>query len=137
MSTKQPTTIVLANRPRLLRDLLRFALIGAGDAFHVVVVDNEGDLAATLRKVAPDWVVVTSQPKLDNSKLARDVQSAWLTISQDGSRLRALLPAQTAAESLNGDESSTPPATTFTDISLVDLLNLFRGADQTTGRAAA
>ncbi len=147
MSTKKPTTIVLANRPRLLRELLRFALVGSGDSFQVVVVDNEGDLAATLRKVAPDWVVVTSQPKVDN-----DVQSAWLTISQDGSKLRALLPAHLAAESNNieagnveasdveaGDveEGEDQMASTFTDISLNDLLNLFRSTHRSAGRAAA
>jgi hypothetical protein len=111
---------------------LRFALVGAGDSFHVVVVDNEGDLAATLRKVAPDWVVVTSQPKLDN-----DVQSAWLTISQDGSKLRALLPAQLAAEASEIEGNESQMASTFTDISLNDLLNLFRSAHRSADRAAA
>lgn len=132
MSTKQPTTIVLANRPRLLRELLRFALVGAGDAFHVVVVDNEGDLAATLRKVAPDWVVVTSQPKLD-----KDTQSAWLTISQDGSKLRALLPAHLAGASSDAKQGRDGATSTFTDITLNELLNLFRSTEQSTGRAAA
>lgn len=86
------TVIVIANRPRFFRELLYRALATASEAFQVLEVTDEGQLAKTLKGKQADWLIVTSEegtdlPSAAEALLAAQPQLSAVAVSSDGARV--------------------------------------------------
>ena len=92
MSVPTPITIILANRPRLFRELLQHALTTASAQFRVVEVTDSSPSPATLRQA--DWLVVDEElaGEADNWT-ASHPHLGILALESRGSRARVLAPA--------------------------------------------
>jgi hypothetical protein len=94
-TTGSKITIVVANRPRIFRELLHHALATSSDQFEVRAVNAEPDILKTVRNLPAHWLIVTSD---DNHNLPTAAQSllnsqsdlSLIAVSQDGSRLEVL-----------------------------------------------
>jgi hypothetical protein len=91
----KPITIVVANRPRIFRELLYHALATSSDQFEVQAVSADPEIAKAVRSLGAQWLIVTSD---DNHSLPPPTQSllnslpglSLIAMSQDGSRLEVL-----------------------------------------------
>ncbi|HXF63160.1 MAG TPA: hypothetical protein VNK95_16155 [Caldilineaceae bacterium] len=91
----KPTVIVVANRPRIFRELLHRALADSSERFQVLEVGLESDLSKTLRAIKADWLIVTTD---DDHTLSNQVQSVLnaqpslsaVAVSPDGNRVEVL-----------------------------------------------
>jgi hypothetical protein len=86
--------IVVANRPRIFRELLYRAL-SSTERFEVLEIANEHELGRTLRQAKADWLIVTSEddgslPNQAQSALAAQPPLSAVAVSPDGSQLEVL-----------------------------------------------
>jgi hypothetical protein len=86
--------IVVANRPRIFRELLFRALTSA-DRFEVLEVANEHELGRTLRGAKANWLIVTTEddgslPAQAQAALAAQPPLSAVAVSPDGSQLEVL-----------------------------------------------
>jgi hypothetical protein len=109
-----PITVVLANRPRLFRELLRHALNTASSRFRVVEAANAMPSPALLGEA--DWVVVDEESSSEITQLtAAHPHLNILALESRGSRAHVL-----AANAPSGWHSLTEVPTLST---LFDLLS--------------
>ena len=91
-----PITIVLANRPRLFRELLQHALNTASPRFRVVEAADALPSPALLREV--DWLIVDEEAANEAAKLAVTYPKLGiLALEGRGIRARLLAPAAEVA----------------------------------------
>jgi hypothetical protein len=84
-------TVVLANRPRLFRELLQHALNTASPKFEVIEVADSAPAASILREA--DWVVVDEDSATTVAKMsASHPHLGILALEGRGSRARVLAP---------------------------------------------
>jgi hypothetical protein len=92
MSVPTPITIILANRPRLFRELLQHALNTAPAKFRVVEATDSNPTPSTLKQA--DWLIVDEESAGEAEKLtASHSQLGILVLEGRGSRARVLAPA--------------------------------------------
>jgi hypothetical protein len=97
MTSQRPTTIILANRPRLFRELLHHALATASPKFEVVEA-NDLTAASNLIKDA-DWLIVDEEATDNLHNLMRVYPNlAILALDGRGSRARLLAPRSSTHE---------------------------------------
>lgn len=96
MSVPTPSvTVVLANRPRLFRELLQHALNTASPRFNVIEAADSPPTMATLREA--DWVVVDEDSATAVTKMSANLPNLGiLALESRGSRARVLAPAEHA-----------------------------------------
>jgi hypothetical protein len=92
MNIKPSITVVLANRPRLFRELLQHALRTASQKFHVVEATNGMPTTAVLRDA--HWLVVDEEMAAEAVKLAT-THSRLGILALDGrvGRVRLVAPS--------------------------------------------
>lgn len=91
----KPTVIVVANRPRIFRELLHRALADSSERFQVLEVGAEAELAKTLKTIKADWLIVSTD---DDHTLSNQTQSVLnaqpslsaVAVSPDGNRIEVL-----------------------------------------------
>jgi hypothetical protein len=84
-------TVVLANRPRLFRELLQHALNTASPKFEVIEVADSAPAASILREA--DWVVVDEDSATTVAKMSASYPHLGiLALEGRGSRARVLAP---------------------------------------------
>ncbi|MCC6458262.1 MAG: hypothetical protein IT328_25135 [Caldilineaceae bacterium] len=90
-------TVVLANRPRLFRELLQHALNTASPQFEVIEVADAAPAASVLRDA--HWIVVDEDSATAVAKMSvNHPHLGILALEGRGSRARVLAPAEHAAE---------------------------------------
>jgi DNA-binding NarL/FixJ family response regulator len=95
MSIQSSVTIVLANRPRLFRELLQHALNTASPQFHVVEAADAMPSHATLQNA--DWLIVDEESATAGESFSADhPHLGILVLDGRGSRARILAPAPEA-----------------------------------------
>lgn len=109
-------TIVLANRPRILRELLHHALSTTEVAFQVVEVSDDGQLPAMLDRVAPQWTIIGALP--NEETLPTTLATAYpgmgiMAVAPDGSQV-----------SIITNNGNGPLRSDYPDVSLAQLMNL-------------
>src|SRR5690606_31875452 len=87
--------IVVANHPRFFRELLYRALATASEAFHVMEIADESQLAKSLKGQQADWVIVTSEEGASLSSAAESLLAAQpslsaVAVSPDGARVEVI-----------------------------------------------
>jgi len=91
MSVPTPITIILANRPRLFRELLQHALNTAPAKFRVVEATDSNPTPSTLKQA--DWLIVDEESAVEAEKLiASHSQLGILVLEGRGSQARVLAP---------------------------------------------
>jgi len=92
MSNQSSVTVVLANRPRLFRELLQHALKTVSPQFRVVEAADAMLSPSVLRDA--HWLIVDEDSATDTSKmLAANPNLGILALEGRGSRARVLAPA--------------------------------------------
>jgi hypothetical protein len=92
-----PITVILANRPRLFRELLQHALNTASPRFHVVEAGDAVPAPALLDEA--DWIVVDEDSAEAVAELpANHPHLGILALEGRGSRARVIAPASKADE---------------------------------------
>ena len=123
MSNQSPVRIILANRPRLFRELLQHALEGMGKQqthpFQIVAVTDTVPAATKLQDV--DWLIVDDETAASAVKLvAANPDLKVLSVEGRGHRLQMLaatsparweeLAASPSLDDLAGILQATTPA---------------------------
>ena len=94
-----PVTIVLANRPRLFRELLQHALNTASPQFKVVEAADAMPSPATLRDV--DWLIVDEDQATEAAKLAAShPKLGILALEGRGISARVVAPVDATHQSM-------------------------------------
>ena len=97
MSNQPQITVILANRPRLFRELLQHALKTESPHIKVVEVADGSPSAALLREAT--WLVVDEDSAANSTKVASAYpQLGILALEGRGSSLRLLSPLGIARE---------------------------------------
>lgn len=97
MSIQQPVTVVLANRPRLFRELLHHALNTASPRLEVVEAADAMPSSSVLRDA--DWLIVDEETTSQAAKLASSNRHLGiLALDSRGSRARLISPIGEAAK---------------------------------------
>jgi len=92
-------TVVLANRPRLFRELLQHALNTASPQFRVVEAADAMPSPALLHDA--DWLIVDEESPIESAKLAATYPHLGiLALEGRGSRARVLAPVAQANQHL-------------------------------------
>lgn len=104
MSSQTPVTIVLANRPRLFRELLQHALNTEPGQFRVIEAADAMPSATILRDAA--WLIVDEDTAMDAAKIiTAHPHLGILSLEGRGSRARVLAPSSLAS----GEQISDVP----------------------------
>ncbi len=102
MSGSKSITVILANRPRLLRELLQYALKTASAKFHVIEAADPAPTASVLRDA--DWVVLDVESASEAASLtAEHPRLGILVLEGMGSRARVVAPASHTNKELTSD----------------------------------
>ncbi len=102
MSGSKSITVILANRPRLLRELLQYALKTASAKFHVIESADPAPAASVLRDA--DWVVLDVESASEAASLtAEHPRLGILVLEGLGSHARVVAPASRANQELTSD----------------------------------
>ena len=92
-----PVTVVLANRPRLFRELLQHALNTASPAFRVVEAADAMPSPSVLRDV--DWLIVDEESATEAAKLVGSYPKLGiLALEGRGISARLIAPAAAATQ---------------------------------------
>lgn len=121
MST-ETITIVLANRPRILRELLLHALTTAEGNFEVVEVSEDHQLPAVLERVSPDWAIIGAIPNEETvpaTLASANPGLAIMAVATDGSQV-----------SIVTHNGRGPVRAEYPDISLAQLMTLLHRGPQ-------
>jgi len=114
MSLKPSITVVLANRPRLFRELLHHALKTASAKFQVVEVGDGMPTAAVLREA--QWLIVDDDMIPATTELTKSLPGLGvLSLDGRGGRVRVV------ASNRNRDQQSLSDAPTLSQ--LIQLLS--------------
>jgi hypothetical protein len=93
MNIQTPITVVLANRPRLFRELLQHALNTASPQFRVIETADVVPSPSLLREA--DWVVVDEESVTSAEKLAATHPHLGILVLEGrGSRALVLSPGE-------------------------------------------
>jgi hypothetical protein len=93
MSTQTSITVVLANRPRLFRELLQHALNTASPQFRVVEAADAMPSSTVLREA--DWLVIDEESAASAEKLAATHPHLGILVLEGrGSRVLLLAPSE-------------------------------------------
>ncbi len=95
--------MLVANRPRLMRELVLAAIHGQPDIEVVGEVSNENDLADAIEESQPDVLIL----KLDTSK-PREAQCGFLLGRHPQMRILALAPEEIAECSIGRSSTCAP-----------------------------
>lgn len=92
-SIQQPCRIILANKPRLLRGMLKRVLQKVPDFQVVGEVLDPARLSATIEKTEAQWVVLSlspagNMPAMAETLLAVHPTICILAVAMDGSRVK-------------------------------------------------
>jgi hypothetical protein len=102
MSSQSTVTVVLANRPRLFRELLQHALNTASSRFRVIEATDALPSASTTRNALlheADWLVVDEEAAAEAGKLTMtNPKLKILSLDGRGSRARVLATANTSGD---------------------------------------
>lgn len=102
MSGPKSITVILANRPRLLRELLQYALKTASAKFHVVESTDAAPAASVLRDA--DWVVLDVESASEATSLSAEHPRLGILILEGlGSHARVVAPASHTNQELASD----------------------------------
>jgi hypothetical protein len=97
MSIQSSVTVILANRPRLFRELLQHALNTQKSQFRVIESTDAMPSATLLRDA--DWLIVDEDAAIDAAKIiAAHPHLGVLSLEGRGSRARVLAPNALASE---------------------------------------
>jgi hypothetical protein len=97
MSVPTPISIILANRPRLFRELLQHALNTAPAQFRVVEATDSNPTPSTLKQA--DWLIVDEESAGEAENLTTSYpQLGILVLEGRGSWARVLAPASHAEQ---------------------------------------
>jgi hypothetical protein len=92
MTSQRPITIILANRPRLFRELLHHALATASPKVEVVEANDLAAASMSLKRAT--WLVVDEEAATDmHAIMLAYPDLAILTLDSRGSRARVLAPS--------------------------------------------
>jgi hypothetical protein len=94
-SETKSNVIVVANRPRIFRELLHLALTTALERFTVFEVSAETELGKALKVISADWVIVTcaddhSLPSQAQAALNAQPALSAIAVSPDGSQVEVM-----------------------------------------------
>ena len=122
-SKDQLSIIVLAMQPRMLRQMLRRALLRLPSPRLVLETENAHQLQGILERVQADWLIasLTDRDELpERAKMAVEHQPSLsvMGISQDGSRVIIY------GTERNGDTDACPEESTLEDATLEQLLDV-------------
>ena len=122
-SKDQLSIIVLAMQPRMLRQMLRRALLRLPSPRLVLETENAHQLQGILERVQADWLIasLTDRDELpERAKMAVEHQPSLsvMGISQDGSRVIIY------GTERNGDTDASPEESTLEDATLEQLLDV-------------
>lgn len=97
MSNQSSVTVILANRPRLFRELLQHALKTESPNIRVMEASDGSPSAALLREA--HWLVVDEESAADASRMAAaNPELGILALETRGSRARLVGPQQTGID---------------------------------------
>lgn len=126
----QTQIIVLANQPRMLREMLHRVLAAAGGEQLIVEIDDPNRIPAILRRIRVDWLILSLPTLLQppaplQEAIARAPSLSLLGISKDGAHVQVRKPEEdgypTAGIIRDGESSSTRHFT-LVEAALPDLL---------------
>src|SRR3954463_7141039 len=91
MSNQSSVTVILANRPRLFRELLQHALKTESPNIRVMEASDGAPSAALLREA--NWLVVDEDSAAEASRMAAaNPDMGILALENRGSRARLIVP---------------------------------------------
>ena len=95
----KPCRILLANRPRLLREMLGRAMAGIPGLIVVGEITDLTRLPSAVKQTAADWVVVSlargsDMPRLVQRLLADSPHVGVLALAPDGGQARVSYPGR-------------------------------------------
>jgi hypothetical protein len=100
MSLKPPITVVLANRPRLFRELLHHALKTDPAGFHVIEAADGIPAASALRDA--HWLIVDEDMLPTTKELTKSLQGLGvLAVDGRGGRVKLITPAPSQGQRLS------------------------------------
>ena len=122
--------IVVANGPRLFRQLVRRALVTVSDLEVVGVMANLSDLTLLIERDQPDWLIAALRPdgrlpEMVEAVLHRFPSLNVLGVALDGGRVKTWCAKRREEE-------------TFTDITFEEMIRILRsGSGQHIGPGAS